>query len=50
MSEGPWPWRSLGAEARGEELEKQKGPVLSGRPARLGPSAATGREWGAVTP
>lgn len=39
-----------GTEARGEELEKQRGPVLSGRPAWLGPLAATGREWGAVTP
>lgn len=50
MFQGHWSWRSLGAEARGQELEKQKDPVLSGRPTRLGPLAATGPEWGAMTP
>lgn len=50
MFEGRWSQRSLGAEARGRELEKQKGPTLPGRSTHLGPSAATGPEWGAVTP
>lgn len=50
MFEGRWSWRSLGAEVRGQELEKRKGPVLPVSSTRLGPLAATGQEWGAVTP
>lgn len=50
MFEGRSSRRSLGAEARGRELEKQKGPRLPGRSTHLGPSTATIPEWGAVTP